>query len=160
MMPFVAGYALVFGALSTVAIVAGNSASGSLLFWTDPLDWRDIVVKLFLLPMLTAWLALDALNRMRPRRWLDFRVTARVRLFAFGTGSAAFSAALLTLALIWLEDYTPAWVLAPTCVTLATAFAFVAMPARRPGRCVHCGYDLRDGGLDGRCTECGSLDPL
>jgi len=157
MIPFVAGYAVVFGLLLAVALATrGTSPS---VFWYEAPTPGELVASLFVLPVATAWIALDALHRVRPRRWLDVRVRRRARLLTAGAGSSLLAIVCTTVGLVWAEEYAPAWSIMPGCAALATCATFLLMPRVRAGRCIQCGYDVRDGGAAGRCPECGTLDP-
>lgn len=160
MLSFVAGYGFVFAVLCGVAIY--SEADAGQLGILAAADWSltPLVSMLLALPIGVAWVTLELAHRVLPRRSLDHRVGRPVRLVLLGAAAGLFAAVGCTLLLAWGEEYMPAWVIIPVCTVLAVGASFFAMPAKRSGHCIHCGYDLSNGGLDGRCTECGSLDPL
>ena len=160
MLSFVAGYGFVFAVLCGVAVY--SEADVGQIGLLAAADWSlaPLVSVLLALPVGVAWVTLEVANRVRPRRWLDHRFRRPVRLALLGVGAGLFAVIGCTLLLAWGEEYVPAWVTMPVCTVVAVGGAFLCMPPKPRGRCIHCGYDLSDGGLDGRCTECGSLDPL
>jgi hypothetical protein len=157
---FVAGYALVFASLCALAIYEPAQVQGLSLFAPADQTWGLPAVTLFVLPVAAAWITLDVLNRLRGRRWFDYRVKRRTRLLSLGFGAGLVAAVECTILLAWGEQYVPAWVIVAVCTVLAVAGAFVLIPGIRAGHCILCGYQLADGGFAGRCPECGSLDPL
>jgi hypothetical protein len=157
---FVAGYGVVFAVLCAVAVYTEAAAAQRGLFETSGGRWMLLAALLLALPVGTAWLTLELAGRVRPRRWFDHRVRRPLPLALLGFGSGVIAAAECTLLLAWGEELVPAWLIIAVCTVLAVGAAFMCIPAVRRGHCIHCGYDLTDGGLDGRCTECGSLDPL
>lgn len=124
---------------------------------SPPSGWM-IWALVLLLPASLIWAVTEAVNFMRPRRLLDPRVRAPLRRTIAGLVAGALGAVLVTLGLVFLEGSMPDWLIIGAGSTLGALAVVVPMRRLRPGRCVHCGYDVsaatvRGGGL---CAECGA----
>lgn len=75
---------------------------------------------------------------------------------------AAALAVIISIPLVVLGDnYANDTVLLALASILATGFVMCFCTTRKPGHCIHCGYDLRCSLNTGRCPECGlSLSKL
>ena len=155
---FVLGYGMVFSALC-VAAMADEIDLRQMDVFGQPAGYVALgtyAVVLVSTPLITAWLTMDLLHRIRPRRWFDHRVRRRARLVAIGLGAGGVAAIGSTLGLVLLESAVPAWTLTAGVTVAVCGAAFFLLPAVRPAHCVECGYDLRDGVAAGRCPECGT----
>jgi hypothetical protein len=123
---------------------------------------RDFLVVIVVVPLACAWGAAELVNLMSPRRLLDRRLSGR-RLARgaagaiAGTLSAASAAALLPL----VDSYVGDPVVTGGAAAIGGAAVLLLLVRLRPGHCIHCGYDLRNGPGPGRsgagvCPECGA----
>lgn len=119
-------------------------------------------------PASAAWIATECMQFVFPSRLLDPRVRAPVRRLAAGVVAGLLGAAAGATGVIFLTISAGAYRASSNPLldaailgggsALGVVMVLTVMPRVRPGRCVHCGYDLaamtpRAGG---RCAECGA----
>jgi hypothetical protein len=148
MIPFLFGSALVYASLVCVSIAFAEQRAHGL--------W--LVLTGAMVPVLAIWLVAELTNAVSPRRLFEGRVRALWRRLVAGgiAGALGACAGVVTLALLDSE-LSDALLMG---LTAAAAGAMVVLPMRRrrPGRCVHCDYDLAGSMLlrgEPRCPECG-----
>lgn len=156
MIRFLAGLSLVYATLFAWSLSAesGPVSSGAL----DPAPLAAVMIGA---PALSAWAAAELANVVRPVRLFDRRIRrGRIKLalgLLAGTLGALLGAGLLPL----LDEYLPDAAILGSAAAVAASATVLLLPRRRPGHCIFCGYDLRDGPSPGqtgagRCPECGA----
>lgn len=128
------------------------SKAGDLV--TDP-SWALLVF-----PPLAAWLVVEIINLLGPRRLLDRRTVAPIRRASLGFtgGVIGFIVAVAFLPIV--EKAVPDWVTLASASAIGTMIPAVLLPRTRKGHCVFCDYDLRTLPSMERCPECGKTGVL
>lgn len=152
MLRFILGYAAAFSALYAVG------------FWHAPFWIRDtgsvawLAVMLIALPTAVAWAAAETLHALSPRRLFDHRVRGWVGRIAFGATCALLGATSAAFLLPLADRFLPESAILGGCAAACTLVPLACRARLRVGRCVPCGYDLRDitSHARGRCPECGA----
>lgn len=155
MIAFLLGAASVFAVLLG-SVVAANpwlhqrSAVPHVLVW--------LLLSFVLLPLLGAWTATELVNWATPRRLFDSRRRSIVSRFILGTCAGLLATAATSLLIALADSRVPEALITTVCSATACLLILLPLSRTRPGRCIHCAYDLtgatvRDGG---RCPECGA----
>jgi hypothetical protein len=127
----------------------------------DPFIYTDmgtgqLAALLVGVPCLGAWIAAEALERIRPRRVFDPRVHRAWTLLFAGVGAGILSVLFATPMIVWLDEKAPDGVLLAGASVAATACVLLMLGRKRRGECVQCGYDLT-ATIEPRCPECGAM---
>lgn len=114
---------------------------------------------LALVPACTAWIALEAAQRLRPRRLLDPRLRRPIARMIAGATIGLVGLVLAAVALPFLDTYCPDVLVVSFTSFSSAGFVGFCLPAIRSDACLFCGYDLRGAvpGAQPRCPECGHL---
>jgi len=155
MIRFLAGFTFVYAALYAWSLAAEFQWLGD-----DSTGPAVLAAVMIAFPVLAAWAAAEIMSLARPPRLFDRRVRRgpiKVTLgLATGIVGTLLGAGLLPVLDVYLSD----GVVLGGSAAAAAAGAVLVLPRIRPGHCVFCGYDLRDGPSpgragSGRCPECG-----
>jgi hypothetical protein len=142
------------------AIAAALLPAALPLWWYEPMRAGDLfpslTISIVMTPLLGAFIGAEIVHYVRPRRhWIGPR-RASMRIAGAGAAASLLAIALTSVALVFLEAYILTSLIAAGAAALSSAIAIVvALPPRRPGRCLFCGYDLR-ASTGARCPECGA----
>ena len=153
---FTAGYGLIFLGLGAASVIGESAARREQFFRDGNVPYAAIILALTVVPLVTAWLTMDLLHRLRPRRWFRHGVQRRARLLLLGLATGCVGALGITIGLVLLDSLVPTSVLTAGTTALVCAAVFPLIPKLRQGHCAECGYDLRGGLAEGRCPECGA----
>lgn len=153
---FTAGYGLVFLGLGAASVIGEAAARREQFFRDGNVPYAAVILALTVVPIVSAWLTMDVLHRLRPRRWFRHGVQRRARLLLLGLATGCVGALGITTGLVLLESLVPTSVLTAGTTAIVCAAAFPLIPKLRQGHCAECGYDLRGGLAEGRCPECGA----
>ena len=147
-------FLLSFAAVFTALFIWGWVAQAEWLrYQARGVLW--LATLLIALPSGGAWLAMEVMERIRPRRAFDPRVKRPRTLVLAGVVSGLLGVVLAT-AMITLVDKLSDAVALGAAAVLATTLVLLVLSRKRAGECVHCGYDL-SAAQDARCTECGAM---
>jgi hypothetical protein len=153
---FLIAAAIVYGAAAAISISQSVIRTGD-----EGTLHRVIALNVFIIPLLSAWAALELARLIRGPRLFDRRLKRPVARFGLGLLAAGAGATLATVALPWVDRLVSDGVTTGVAAAIPS-FALVAMlPAARRGRCIYCTYDLTTGPAPGQpgfglCPECGA----
>jgi hypothetical protein len=153
---FLLAVAIVYGLAAAVSISQSYIPAGE-----EGTLHRVIALNVFVIPMLSAWAALEAARLLRAPRLFDRRLKRPLARFALGLLAAGAGAAIAAVALPWVDRIVSDGVTTGFAAAVP-AFALVAiLPSARRGRCIYCTYDLTTGPAPGQpgfglCPECGA----
>ena len=153
MLCFMAGFILPLVAVLVWALT--HDVSG--IWWQARPDPAHAAAMLVGLPVVTAWICLELVDRVRPRRAFDGRSKACLARTLCGCTASIASAVLATLTVVAFEERVPDEVVIAGSTMLATLSCVLMMKRKKRGHCVLCGYDLRASQQTAICPECGGL---
>lgn len=114
-----------------------------------------LALMLVVLPLTMIWFARGLAERRLQRRFLSSAGHHTRTTTALGLVNAVFSSAIVLLAAYFLPKVHESALIAATL--FATSYFIIRLtPARQPGRCESCNYDLRGSLNSARCPECGT----
>ncbi|MEK6703016.1 MAG: hypothetical protein AABZ53_12185 [Planctomycetota bacterium] len=149
---------------------------GSLLVWVCGLslglfwDWQDAAKQgeeafgptwaLSNIPPLAAWLAVEIIHLISPRRLFDRRIVAPIGRVSLGIKGAVIGFIIAVVFLPIVENAMPDWLTLAAASAIGTMIPTVLLPRMHKGHCALCDYDLRTLPSMERCPECGKTGVL
>lgn len=152
MLCFLAGF--IIPLLGLLAWAITHDVTG--IWWEAKPDPLHAVALLIGLPLVTSWLSLELVARVRPRRAFDGRSKSNFRRLICGLSASLVTILFTTLTLVLLETEVPDEVVITGSTALATIGCALLLKRKKKGHCIRCGYDLRDSQHSAICPECGS----
>lgn len=132
--------------------VAGASKAGEVA--GNP-AWMMVIF-----PPLAAWLTVELINLVTPRRLFDRRTVAPVRRAVLGVMGGVIGFVLAVAFLPILEPFMPDWGVLSASSAVGMMLPAVLLPRVHRGHCVHCDYDLTTLPSMEQCPECGKTGVL
>lgn len=143
---------LVYGVIGAIAVAMGRVE----------LEGFGLVVSVvfssWIVPTLGAWVAVEGLNFISPRRVLDRRLSMPLKRIALGVAAGMLGSVAGVLGMAALDaTVMPDAAIMGLASALAALATLVPMERSRRGVCVQCGYSQAGAtpGARGVCAECG-----
>gem|GEM_PF-4793722 len=146
---------MILASLGIFLVWAACMVSG--LLWPQSELTRHAALAIVSLPVGVAWLVMECVHAMTPRRLFDHRRRATFARFTHGVFVGLLGVLFSLLFLPLVDEWSP------DAITLAFASAAASLLCTLPrehitvGHCPLCNYDLATLAPGTPCPECGSL---
>lgn len=151
--------------LSAMCVVLSLVGSTAIFISTDeqqpfqpgalPILGWPVFLRIVLIPLGVAWMCLELIHFVSPRRLLSPRRPGIACRLMHGIGLAAGWMLAQTLGLWLLGPFVPDWGISAISAVVVTPALGMSRSRCQPGHCIACAYDLRQTRIGDPCPECG-----
>lgn len=146
---------MIFFLAGVLAVQAAVFGVGYFAAHDDERDTSGLLLELVLAPMMLAVSTGLLVHTFSPRRLFDRRVRRPLSCLLRGTLAGMVGTGLAGAGIAFAPDSVHDIVITAAAGALGVVAVLLGAARVRPGRCIHCDYDLRATPPDAPCPECG-----